>query len=253
MKSYWDLSARERLALTTEQLSLYATREAAIQGVLRPQEPVLIPEVESPGIAFPTPTHYFKVTGAKKNSSYSTYDFKAAFSTIDDAKAFVAMSPRYLDTLYKGSESYSITKSPYKYTIEMVEVHNAESIEEYYAINKEYNEVRTSNDAARAAYTNALTKFNNCAAKINRDHSALVAHKGKLENVIKNLDEFVAVCEGSFLMGCKCILKTVEPQLLYDALSEIPHSYEWLTVEIFGGVCLAEDNNPYRDISANSL
>lgn len=255
MKSYWDLTKRERLSLTQDQVdSVYAVREAAIQGVLKPVKPELVPVPEAPNADHPVPEHFFKAVGKKDGSRYSSnYEFSAVFTSIEDAKAFIAMRPRYADSTYKNDSRYDLARTPISYEIEMVAVHNEDALTEFFSIMADYNKAVSENSSLMSSYNSALTKYNNCSAKIRKDYAALNAHREKLKNIITNLDEFVHVCEGNFLMACKCILKTVEPQLLYDALSEIPHTYEWLTVEIFGGVCLAEDNDPYRDISANSL
>lgn len=251
MKSYWDLTPRERLSLTQDQLNeVWIPREAAMKGILRPAKPVLAPLPDKPEIEEPTQMPFFQVKG--KSDSKGDYDFTCLFSTIEDAKAFIAMKPKGYERKYRGSSysTYYIERTFKHYDVEIINIVDAEEQEAYNEAMKEFAEAKKNNEELQEKYNRALRAVETSAEKLRNNLQALHTRRAELENVVENLKDFIRVAEGDFKMACKFMLKKVNRQLLYDALNEFNEAEGWVweTVEIFGGECLVEDLNPYRDI-----
>ena len=76
MKTYWQLDARERLALTEEEIkTIYVPREVAEAGLLMPRKPMMLPVPLRPEVEHPTSRTVFKVKGFKKADSGFNLNF----------------------------------------------------------------------------------------------------------------------------------------------------------------------------------
>jgi hypothetical protein len=95
MKTYWDLSEAERGELTQDEVQKYVDAELMLKGVLKVKPLVLDPE---PTVPEPTTAVY-----VVRHSRY--HEFGAAFDRIEDAKAFVGLKPKRLESHWLGSES----------------------------------------------------------------------------------------------------------------------------------------------------
>lgn len=257
MKSYWDLTAKERLNLTHEQLNeVWIPREAAMQGLLRPAEPSLIPLPEKPDVQEPSQMPHFKVKG--RYNGHHTYEFAGIFDSLETAKGFIALRPRGYERKYRDndySNSFHIMLTLDSYDVEIINVVDEAEQKAYDSAMQEYAEAKVSNDKQLDAHTRALRAIENSAEKLRKNLQKLNERKNMLASVIHNLKEFITVAEGDFKMACRFMLKKIDRQLLYDALQE--HSeiegFTWTTVEIFGADCLIEDLNPYRDIDPSGM
>lgn len=94
MKTYWDLSEKERAALTRDDLNRFIDAELMLKGVLKVGDLALEPEPEMPQ---PKRAYFRVVVGG------NTTDI--AFETAEQAAAFRALKPLYLRTEYVGSYS----------------------------------------------------------------------------------------------------------------------------------------------------
>src|SRR5579859_586132 len=83
MKTYWDLSEKERAALSREDVERYIDAELMMKGVLKVTPLMLEPLPSAPE---PTTTYYQVSTG-------SVYTLDPLFRTAADAEAFLAMRP----------------------------------------------------------------------------------------------------------------------------------------------------------------
>ena len=251
MKSYWDLSNQERLALTEDELNnVWLKREAAAQGLLVPKEPDL-PELPPHPKAVPPEEKIMFVVevGYEGDNSYTRDDFHCMFETLKQAESFVKLNPCGKSSFYDENSRYLATAKPVKkFNIQTVTVVDEEAAEQYRETMKEYTAVKSHNASVMRDYRKKVDAIAAATAKVRDNWLRLKEHHRKLEEVIENLGSFVEIAEGDINMAIKFMIKTVPAQLVYDALNEVEHGYEWDVTRAFHDQCLQEDMNPYRAI-----
>lgn len=245
METYWDLDNRARLALTEDQITLtYIPREVASQGLLMPQPPILEVVPPKPEADEPATSPYYAVKGIVDGKDMQ---FDALFLTLEAAKAFIALAPQYHTSKYGPNyKSIHMTLVPARYEVELVNVVSGEQHDAYTEIMAEFNRITKANDEANAKYRKQLTAIEDAGKDIWKNWRALARRRAYLEQVIVTLREFIAVADGDVGIAIKFLLKKEPGQGVFDAMNEIEHGLEW-SVESFVGVCLAVDNDPYRD------
>ena len=248
MKTYWQLDARERLALTEEEIkTIYVPREVAEAGLLMPRKPMLLPVPPRPEIEPPTSRTVFKVKGFKKADSYGD-EFDCAFSSLESAESFIKLKPMLTGNKYRSGSrpntKYADECEKYEVSVESI-VKEAE-VDDYDKAMAEYNEVVSKNESLESTYNREVSAINSASKKIWDNWNKIKSRRAYLEQVMETLGEFLKVAEGNANMAIKFLMKKVEHQAIYDALNEISNDYVY-DVDMFGG-CLAQDANPYRDI-----
>ena len=253
MKTYWDLTSRERLALEPDEIKdVYIPREVASQGLLVPRKPTLVEVPEKPDAEEPPTIPYYEVTGFPNAAdNYSKYTFDSLFQTLEAAQQFMALKPCSKQSEYRGN-SYNYTVTPMvRYEVQLVNVSDKATLGHFKEVMKAYDDAFRSNESATSTYNNECSKIIRAGTKITDNHNKLQARRAELEQVIETLGEFVKVAEGRVDLAIRFLLKNTPAQRVFDALNEIDHGYEWDTLTSFEGVCLTQDNNPYRDVDAN--
>lgn len=251
MKSYWDLSNRERLALTEDELNnVWLKREAATQGLLVPKEPDLPDLPPHPKATPPEEKTMFIVeVGYGGNDSYTRDDFHCMFETLKQAESFIKLNPYGKSSFYDENSRYLATAKPVgKFNIQTVTVVDEEAATKYRDVMHEYVAAKNHNESVMRDYKKKVDAITSATTKVRDNWLKLKEHYRKLEEVIENLDGFVEIAEGDTNMAIKFMIKTVPAQLVYDALNEIDHGYEWEVTRAFHDQCLQEDMNPYRGI-----
>lgn len=253
MKTYWDLTPRERLALTQEDLkTIYIPREVASQGLLMPRKPTLVEVPEKPDAEEPPTIPYYEVTGFPNTAdNYSKYTFDGLFQTLEAAQQFMALKPCSKQSEYRGN-SYNYTVTPMaRYEVQLVNVADKATLDCFKEVMKAYDDAIRSNESATSTYNNECGKITRASMKITENHNKLQARRAGLEQIIETLGEFVKVADGRVDLAIRFLLKSTPAQRVFDALNEIDHGYEWDALTSFEGVCLNSDMNPYRDVDAN--
>lgn len=251
MKSYWELSNKERLAVSEKELNdVWLKREAAAQGLLTPKKPILPELPENPGATPPKERTMFVVeVGYDGDSNYTRDDFNCTFETLKQAESFIKLNPHGRSSFFDEDSRYRTTAKPVtKFNVQTVTVVDEGEAAEYREVMREYIEAKNHNDSVMRDYKQKTSEITTTTTKVRDNWLKLQEHRRKLEEVIESLEDFIEIAEGDVNMAIKFMIKTVSAQLVYDALNEIEHGYEWEVTRAFNDQCLAEDMNPYRHI-----
>lgn len=253
MKTYWSLDARERLALTEEQIkTIYVPREVAEAGLLVPRKPVLLEVPPRPDAVEPQGISVFVVKGFKNSDNYGT-DFDCAFATLEMAQKFIDAKPMLTGNKYRSGSRPSLKYAEpcVKYEVQINTVVNEALVDAYDKEMSEYNSIVSKNEDATNKYEREVSAINNASTKVWRNWRKLLDRRAYLEQVMATLGEFLNVSEGNVNMAIKFLMKKVEHQAIYDALNEIENEYVY-DADLFGG-CIKQDANPYRDIDSDGF
>lgn len=216
MNDYWQLSERERAALTEEQVKTYEAYELMAAGVVR---------TASPGEF----THKRPDVGKRNVFVINTKGYNSldvAFPTMEDAHAFVTSRAMCLSHEYDGNESTLAVRPLDGAKIEIREVCVGEDIDRcksewdrYRAAKRAHEDLATKHEKAQREEANAVhglwKDWEECGRK------ALV-HK----RVVDTWEEYRKIA-GDDATAAKFLAKAYSTEAVEDAA-------EWFGIEIAG-------------------
>ncbi len=103
MQTYWDHTEQERAAMSREDVGRFLDLELMRKGVLKVKQPELEPV---PHVETPEETKYFAVQWKDSQYSYSLHDLAVAFTTAQDAEAFLKLNFVRVCSAYGVSKNY---------------------------------------------------------------------------------------------------------------------------------------------------
>lgn len=145
---YWDLTERERAALTRDEVQAYLSFELMQKGVLEP-EPLKLATVPAVKLAT-APVYRIRTSDGFTSSS------GLAFATEEAARAALAASPMLITREYIG-DSVDCTVST-ALAIECVELPTKESVDAARVTLKEAASVKADNERRSREHTEAMKK-----------------------------------------------------------------------------------------------
>lgn len=159
MKSYWDLSERERAALTAESVEAFLDVERMVRGAVKPAPPQLEPLED---VALRTRSAFV--------IRYDDYHrCNVAFETADDARAFLALKPLRLERLYPAGVDAVLALALGDPSIAEVQLPDGAEVEALSTRLKVNRERKERNDAASAEYARALNKYDEALTELRDD------------------------------------------------------------------------------------
>jgi len=181
MKTYWDLSEKERAALSRDEVAQYLDAELMMSGVLK-----VAPLTEQPEPAIPEPSAtWYRV----KHSGYR--ELSIAFPTVEAAQAFIAAGGAEVETVWMGGSGSASYVSPlHDPSVAAVKIMTSTEKDLASGELKEAGAVRAANEKAREEHRKALAAqeaalsglwedWQNCrekAARMNRVAATLVEY-----------------------------------------------------------------------------
>ena len=165
MKTFWDLTGRERLALTKEQIeTIYVPREAAEAGLLVPREPILEPLPPEPDVERPKGRNVFIVNVSTEEGSSNTIN--VAFATQEQAEAFIALNPMYYTSRWRRSKSMNTATPCESIELQIACVTTEKEEDAYAKAREEYESALGRNADKTNTYERELQKVKNSAERI---------------------------------------------------------------------------------------
>ena len=209
---FWDLSTRERAALSMTDVEKYLAVELMEKGVLLPREPDLEPV--PPGPAEMAKKAMFTLT--KKSRYGGTENIGVAFMTIADAEAFLRLSVRFIEHDHESKcEVGTVPTGSKTVSIEVLdELDHARAktliVERKGAI--ERNETRLKR------YKEQIEKAKTESADIWKNWRACCALEHELRQVRKTFDDYCEITKGDKAAARTFLEKTYTPEKVAAAL-----------------------------------
>lgn len=196
--SYWDLTEKERAALSAEDAEKFTAVELMAKGVLK-VAPLVLQDV--PDAPKPTTTVY-RVKGGK-------YDQKleVAFRSMEAAQAFIELSPIVIDREYVGGTYVDgfRDESPREIFAEQV-FSNAELLESKARLTRA-NEIREENRKATEEHERATKEEQTVLADIWADRRRCIEKAARMHRIKSTFEQYSEMCRGDKEIASTFLLK----------------------------------------------
>lgn len=212
MRTYWDYSEKERLALSKEEVKALLDLHLMEKGVLKVKAPELVKIEEAPVL---NQHKVFKV-----EAGYNAI----AFECIEEAQAFIDLKPMKLDYDYSLDSKY-LRAVPLESKVEMVMVYDRTELINASSILKSIKAAKENNDKLEAEFTKANTAVESCLNEVWNDYWLCKNTGEKHEKLINTWKEYLAMTNGDEKVASGFLKKAF-------SVEKIREASEWTGVSI---------------------
>ena len=211
MDIYWDLTEKERAALTEEQVRGYLAVELMSKGLTTPQPPEYedVPEVEM------ETTTYYQIVA-------DNAEFSPLFESADDASSIIALFKLTRNSGY-GSGNTPHAKPVDDVTVKPVDLPSADQVEAHKALLKEAHAKKKANDRRRREYDNAVRETSGATEEVWKDWRNCHQQEADHQAVVDTLREYTDLA-GDQTMAMKFLRRAYREHQIMDA-------FEWFEIE----------------------
>lgn len=208
MNRYWDLSEKERSALSRDDVQAMLRVELMEQGVLQVAAPELQP-VEN--VKFETTTYYII-----KKGSYSNDFDDFVFRSVQDAEAFLKLPILQHHRGYSSAVAYA---QPFSEPLAIQEIKLA-TTDEYLRVKQAAEKDKAAkdvNDKLMRAYNEAVQKLNKACDGVWTDWADCRDTAQTLSKVVSTYNEYIGTCEGNAALAAKFLAKAFDSETIHRA------------------------------------
>lgn len=184
MKRYWDYSEKERAAFTSEQVESLMAAELMEAGVVRVEQPEMLP-TDMPEIQASA------LYTIKCGYSSPTY----AFRTAEDASKALSLALA-LDHDYIGGNYYHKTNPKREMTIEAVAIYDGADLANFRSSAEKMAANKDANDAALKLYQEACKSVDAVVQGVWADWHNCQATRRRYQKIIDTHTEYSGICDG---------------------------------------------------------
>lgn len=210
MQTYWDLSEEERGELTSDEVQKYVDAELMLKGVLKVKPLALEPVPPAPE----PDTKLFFVRFAAK---YGRADSTVAFTTIEAAKAFVALRPVRLESDYLDGTSITFSKEGTDPEIAEVPTFTEEAKNAASAALRRSAAIKASNEKRTEEYNTAVRTQEKALEGLWADWSARRDEVAKLRAVADTFEDYKRTAGGDVLVAASFLTKVYPAEIIAEA------------------------------------
>jgi hypothetical protein len=215
IKTYWDLSERERAALSREDVARYLDAELMMKGVLALAPLTLVPE---PAPKLETKS-YYRVAA----SDYDVIDL--AFASEDDARAFVSLRPlRVRSDWQLGSENRFVEPLGAG-TIRTEDLPGHAEVEAAKATLKEAKAAKEENDRRRRIHEEQSKAVESAVSGLWEDWHECRAKAERMARVSETFAKYTALASGDLAVASKFLRQVF-------SVEELVAAEEWTGVRM---------------------
>lgn len=220
--SYWDLSERERAALTSEGVEGYLDYELMSAGVVRPRRP---PSTDVPNLPELERVQVYVVRAG--------YSDLIAFDAPEKVDQFLKLGPirvlsdydagskvAYAEPLFHGDDEIANGVSPRSVATRASFMLRREEL-------KRAEAARRASEGARKSYEDALAKVDKATSGVWADWHAMQAKGRECDEVAETLAEYLRMTGGDRALALRFLAKAFSVSRRADAS-------EWFGGESFG-------------------
>lgn len=207
MQTYWDLSDRERSALSRDDVAKYGDAELMLRGVLKPKPLVLLETV--------MPSLETKTVFAIQVNSYRK--LAIAFRTIEDARAVLKLRPVELETVWSVAAQIEVVK-PLTEDATITE-YSAPTIEAATAASarlKEVGAAKSENDRREREHGEQSRAVEAALSGLWEDWHRCCAVAGKMTRILDTFSEYETIA-GNATTAAKFLAKAFPESDIIDA------------------------------------
>jgi hypothetical protein len=206
LKTYWDLTEKERAALSSTDVERFLDAELMTQGVLRVEPLALLTEPELPA----PDTAIFLI----RVDTYTRLDI--AFTTAEAAQAAIA-SALHLTTAYIGSSSHPVVAPLEKAEVIAETVHSKAQAEAFRRDFEKVGEIREENRRRKNAFTEESTKEKDALQGLWKDWHECCARAERFSRVLATFETYLKMADGNDQIARKFLVKAYGDETLKDA------------------------------------
>lgn len=210
MKTYWDLSEAERGMLTSDDVQKYVDAELMLKGVLKVKPLVLEPVPPCPE----PDTRLFFVRFAGK---YGRTDSQVAFTTIEAAKAFVALRPVSLSSEYLDGTSVTFSKESSDPEIAEVPTFTEDAKNTASAALRRSAAIKAANEKRSDEYAAAVRTQEKALEGLWDDWSTHREAAAKLRAVADTFEDYKRTAGGDEVLAASFLEKVYPSTLIAEA------------------------------------
>lgn len=235
MRTYWDLSEKERAALSSEDVQKYLDAELMTQGVLKVEAPAY---EEEPAAGLPPGHRVFRVGVLDRSSRWAPKQvLNVGFEEEEQLKAFLALRPLVIGTEYFEGENREFTTklTPNEEPeIQIVEVRTREELERCRGALSKLTAVREANRKKKEAFEAATKKEKEALAGLWEDWFRCCELAGRIAKVRETYDSYVGIAGGDQETAFKFLRKAFGDD-------EIIAAFEWFGLDAPGAFHIVRD------------
>jgi hypothetical protein len=209
MKSYWDLTKKERSVLGREEVQSYLDYELMEKGILKAAAPEL--KALKPIEEIPTKT-YYEICGLY-------------FDTYEKAKQVALLRPLQKDYDYEVGSNYRYAKDPYDTDIGTVDLYDKNDLQKIRTVLVENKEIKDHNEKLQKEYNEQKKKEEECLQNMLNDWMDCCNLKDKYQKVLDTKAEYIRMTGGDEIVAKKFLLKVYSKE-------DIAAAEEWFGVMI---------------------
>lgn len=223
MQTYWDLTEKERSALTQEQVNDYIKYELMSKGVVAPAP--FTPESLQP-IELTKRDVYRVGIG---NGRYGRDHFNCGFSSAESAAAFLKLNPIFVEQDYTvPTDDRLVAKEPQNLTVSLQQIPGEADILPIKSALARNQEIEKKNSEGRSAFDKAYKAVETATADLWSDYYAQQRKSARYAHILSVFDEYTKMAGSAsiaFPFLCKSFPNGDEVQAAFawtGRTSEIP-------------------------------
>ncbi len=212
LKTYWDLSERERAALDTSDVERFVDAELMTKGVLKVPPLVLEPEPPEPTLA----KRLFYRIG------------QLAFETEAQAVEFLKLSPRKVATTYLGGDyrhSLDYVEAPKDTAIELCQMAHEDDVKVARSALERLGTVRKENTARSEEHAKLSREQETTLEDMRDDWRSCRAKDRQNRKVVETFEQYRSLADGDAKVAARFLLKPFTREQIAEAA-------EWCGVSI---------------------
>lgn len=209
---YWDLTEKERAALTEENLKKFIDFELMEKGVVKVTVPILAEEE----MIQLNKRMFFSVTG-QNTREYGSTDFGALFEKIEDAQAFAALRPMKKEYEYSVGSEYYFAKPYDNYSINQVEIYTESEVMANKAILDRNAEIRKQNEAERKRTKEEVKAMKDATHGLYEDLYACKRKASRCQTIIDTFNSYLLLTNGDEQIAARFLSRAYSVEDIEEA------------------------------------
>jgi len=212
MDIYWDLTEKERAALTEEQVRGYLAVELMSKGLTTPKPPEY---EEEAAVELETTTYYQIVV--------DNLEISPLFESADDASSIIALFRLTRDSGYwHGNTAYA--KPVGDVTVKPVDLPSEAQVDAHKVALEEAKKKKDANSKKRRTYDDAVRETNKATDEVWDDWRNCINTERYHQAVVDTLQEYTTLADGDQAMAMKFLRRAHTERQIMDA-------FEWFEIE----------------------
>lgn len=206
--SYWDLSEKDRAALSSEQVEAFAGYELMLAGVLRVPLLELAPQPEAP-----EPQN---VVYRVRRREHFGRGFDVAFASAEQAQRFIELAPLMISSEWLGGGSAEYFEPMTPAEVVVTTLYTKDEIEAHKATLRKAAEIQQANDKAQQEHAKATKAQDDALAGMWADWMACRSKAATMQRVADTFAEYVKLA-GSEDTAARFLAKAFPALTIADA------------------------------------